>query len=172
MNKLLEFRCEDAFHKDDAEFALADTIDVKASVLLAVLAFAAILDRDLLLTPNLALWGKYSAIMALAALIGSAVWAMAALKAREYKVTANADVDEDWIARVLKSLDGEEDIEERALLIIREGRLKKAIERAVANRIINSQRASQLGWSYRFLTAGLALTLIGLVSFCSRVAIS
>jgi hypothetical protein len=142
--------------RDATELALSDSLDLKGNIWLAVIAFVAVLDGDML-RKAAAVW-EYAVLISAVFLAASGIATMVALWPREYEYPPEPRMVADrleWGARQGANRAWEE---------LRPTILHLALDRVENNRRINRLKSAWLVWAYRLLLPALTSTLAAMVA--------
>jgi hypothetical protein len=153
---------EYTIRRDDREFSLGDTLDVKTSVILAVIVFLAA-QTDAFFQSGLIGWPRYFQYCSVVALILGGIFAVLELRPRNYQQEDSPVKYDEWIEKLrlhyAKTENMDAEIFEQAVL----GRIQRARERAEQNIIVNQRKSDLLHWAFWCTVISLAANLATLV---------
>lgn len=153
---------EYAFQRDQQEFNLGDTLDIKSGLILGALTFLAIQSGELLkpgITPNEATLQTLSII----ALAFGGVCVAYELMPRDYDREPSPQAYLSWIEELKASGVAESLIPQR----VADHRLNIANKRVTTNAAINIKKSKSMNAAFWFTIAAFALNLITLVMHLS-----
>jgi hypothetical protein len=148
--------------KEDREVSLGDTLDVKASIILVIVAFLGATSGTILSSADLGLSIKLLQIVTLISLAVSGLCAFGALWPKDYWMEDFPSEYKSWVAQI------EQDREERkffkpAISVILESDMNTIAERIDKNSGHNKDKSAWLIRSFKSLIPALAGELISLV---------
>ena len=150
--------------KDAKEFSLGDVLDVKTSVLLAVIVFlAAESDQFFHATVPLSKWGIWLQYVSIGALTLAGIFAVLELKPRDYSTETSPEKEEKWVSEVQAVYAGETD---STLVVdqILKARYTRTKERVQENIAVNRQKSSLLSVCFTFTAIAFGANLLTLAT--------
>ncbi|MGH9688006.1 MAG: hypothetical protein ACRD5K_13040 [Candidatus Acidiferrales bacterium] len=147
--------------RDTREFDLGDTLDVKTSVILAVIVFLAAQSGDFFkgtLTPRM----RHLQYLSVAALILAGIFAVAELVPRNYGTEASPSRYQKWVSELDAYYAGEDNADALVADEAVRGRCQRAMARVDKNIEINKQKSLFLSACFIFTAVSLAANLITL----------
>jgi len=153
-----ELRERYAVERDDREFSLGDTLDVKTSVILLVVVFLAEQSSHFFESPltRSEWWMQFVSV---ASLIVAGIFAVLELCPRDYGTEGSPTRYDEWIEK-LKTYYSESDnpdslVFEQAI----KGRAERARERAELNIVANKKKSMFLRVAFWFTVASFSINL-------------
>ena len=156
--EIIKLQEEYAVKRDAKEFSLGDTLDVKTSIILAVIVFLATQSAGFFQS-TLSKWACYLQYASVAALILAGIFAVLELRPREYEQEDTPTRYDEWIEKLrifyADSENAESQVLEQAII----GRTQRARERAEANILVNKRKSDLLTLAFWLTVASLGLNL-------------
>ena len=144
--------------RDEREFSVGDTLDVKTSVILAVIVFLAA-QSDSFFHSTIIGWSLYLQYISVAALILAGIFAVLELWPRNYQQEDSPLKYDEWMEKLRlhysESENVESDVLEQAIL----GRTQAARERAESNIRVNNRKSALLQAAFYFTVISLSANL-------------
>lgn len=150
---------EYAFQRDQVEFALGDTLDIKTGLILAALTFLAIQSGDLI-KPGLPIYQNFMEAISVLCLVLSGSFCVYELLPRDYDRDRTPEEYIDWIER--KKAAGHEDSEMPS--IVADMRLKLANQRIANNFAINAKKSKAMNTAFVFMVIAFGLNILTLLT--------
>lgn len=159
-NKL---NAEYTFKRDEHEFSLCDSLDVKASIILVILVFLAA-QSDEFFRAGVAGCARVLQYISVGALILGGIGAVIELWPRDYGTEGSPQKYENWLTELDQHYAKSDNPDKLVLEQVVIGRAKRAKERAEVNIATNKRKTKFLYASFWFVVISLAANLATLVS--------
>lgn len=151
--------------KDAKEFSLGDVLDVKTSVLLAVIVFlAAQSDQFFRANTSLGYWGLRIQYISVLALMLAGLFAILELIPREYFTEASPEKDEKWLRELISHFSNAPNADDLILSQVFQGRYERTKERVEGNIALNKRKSRLLGFCFAFTALSFIANLMTLTS--------
>jgi hypothetical protein len=161
---LMRLRYEGAQKADDLERSLADTLDVKASILLVAVVFLVDLSSRLTEAQPYAaghqLLETSAQVVSLLLLAASVVLIILEWWPRRYALPPDPLEEDLWISKLQAEAGNDGQLEESAVQEAIRQKLQKTLTRCQENRKINTTKSSLLKWAF-WAIAPVVLTDLG-----------
>jgi hypothetical protein len=160
--RISDLRQECIFKRDEIEFALADTLDVKTSVILIVIVFLAEQSRNFL-ESNLSCYAHWMQFTSVTALVLAGIFAVFELCPRDYWQADTPTQWDEWIAKLKVHYAESDNPDSLVLEQAIEGHTEMASERTEKNILTNKRKSVYLRIAFWFTVTSFALNLLTLV---------
>lgn len=147
--------------RDHFEFALGDTLDVKAGIVFAAIAVLGALTGTLLATSGLPKELQWAQMGSLGFLTVAGFFAVMALLPRNYLLPEMPDKYEQWVEQLKTHYQGDSNAADAAAS---EALVKIASERIVTNHDINAAKSGYLAWAFWFTVTALGIDMLSLAA--------
>jgi len=149
---------EYAFQRDQQEFNLGDTLDIKTGLILAALTFLAIQSGELL-RPGITIYEAILQTFAIAALVGGGIFVIWELTPRKYDRDRTPEEYSVWIAQKIAAGHTESEMPN----IVETLRMKLVNERIAANLALNNTKSWAMDRAFWCTMLAFGLNLLTLL---------
>jgi hypothetical protein len=160
--RISDLREQYIFERDKIEFALADTLDVKTSVILIVIVFLAEQSRHFL-ESNPSYYMHWIQFASVTALVLAGIFAVFELCPRDYWQADTPTRWDEWIAKLKAHYSESDNPDSLVLEQAMEGHTEMARKRTEKNILTNKRKAVYLQIAFWFTIASFTLNLLTLV---------
>lgn len=162
MSYIIKLQADYARDRDAREFSLGDTLDVKASVILAVIVFLAA-QSEHFFQGNLNLCMRGLQYLSVLALVLGGIFAVIELIPRDYGAEGSPSSYDKWVSDLESYYAGKENADALVVEQAIRGRLTRATERIEANIAVNKGKSTFLSLCFICTTVSLAANLLTMV---------
>jgi hypothetical protein len=161
--EISQLNADYTFKRDEHEFALCDSLDVKASIILVILVFLAE-QSDKFFQAGVVGCARMLQYVSVSALIIGGICAVLELWPRDYGTEGTPQKYDDWLAKLREHYASSANADELVLEQVVLGRAKRAKERAEANIATNKLKTRFLYASFLFIVVSLTANLLTLAT--------
>lgn len=158
MNETDKLQADYVRERDAREFAMGDTLDVKTSVILAVIVFLAAQSADFFketLTPCM----RVLQFLSVFGLVVAGIFAVLELLPRDYGTEGSPLSYQEWVGELKAFYAGQQNADVLVAEHVIKGRSQRTTERIEANIAINKRKSNFLSLSFIFTAISLAANL-------------